>query len=114
MSIYARFRRDLRSEEFGVHYKKNDGSKNTRYCVVGESDKKFFIAKKPNDIDCTECCSFDVTYNGVTFDMDDEVDSLAGDEYKCLNCDCIFSVNVGDDYLVEHCPSCGCADLEYM
>jgi hypothetical protein len=54
MNCYARFKEEIVSNSMNITFKKNDNSKNTRYAVISEDEIFYFIANKPNDINCNE------------------------------------------------------------
>lgn len=69
MDWYARFFEKLKSEEYDVLFKKDNGKQNTRYYVAGEDDKKYFIVKKANNTEDNKCCSFSKECEGEIFKL---------------------------------------------
>ena len=68
MEVYARFSREI-SENGKVLFKKDDGSKKTRYCVVNQDSEKYYIAEKANDTECVNCCTFSKSSEGNMFKL---------------------------------------------
>lgn len=72
MDWFARFPEELKSEEHDVHFKKDNGSDKTRCYVAGESEDKYYIVKKPNNIEDNRCFSFNKKDEGIVFNITQE------------------------------------------
>lgn len=71
MNCYARFKEDLIFEG-EILYKKNNNGKKTRYAVVDEDEKSYYIAHTPNDTDCNKVIRFSKDCEGTTFELVEE------------------------------------------
>lgn len=59
MGLFARFKKDLAFEHNGeVIFKKDDGTKDTRYYVYTEKEKEIWVAIHPNNLKTNQIGTF--------------------------------------------------------